>query len=210
MFTLAPGEEGRENETMSKWGKRKQSYASDGDSDDHAPSKKSSMKDSDDPDNIIVCEVFCFLFFDFFFIYIWLYMYIIVWRCLDFEEQEGFSEELAREGSGGYSRVLRQRWQANAWQKRYFSSSDGFSMRVFIFLFYLNLVVSEQKLEPFCRNMTIQLSWLLFLFLCRFSFFLGLDCFILFLFLNVGFQSLVSFSCVCGDYRICALVAFGL
>ncbi|KAJ9671057.1 hypothetical protein PVL29_027178 [Vitis rotundifolia] len=42
---------------MSKWGKRKQSYASDGDSDDHAPSKKSSMKDSDDPDNIIVCEI---------------------------------------------------------------------------------------------------------------------------------------------------------
>lgn len=82
---------------------------------------------------------------------------MIVCRCLDFEEQEGFSEELAREGSGGYSRVLRQRWQANAWQKRYFSSSDGFSMRVFIFLFYLNFVVSEQKLEPFCRNMTIQL-----------------------------------------------------
>lgn len=49
--------EGGENETMSKWGKRKQSYASDGDSDDHAPSKKSSMKDSDDPDNIIVCEI---------------------------------------------------------------------------------------------------------------------------------------------------------
>ncbi|XP_034692268.1 RNA polymerase II transcriptional coactivator KIWI-like [Vitis riparia] len=42
---------------MSKWGKRKQSYASDGDSDDHASSKKSSMKDSDDPDNIIVCEI---------------------------------------------------------------------------------------------------------------------------------------------------------
>lgn len=57
LVVLGPGEEGRENETMSKWGKRKQSYASDGDSDDHAPSKKSSMKDSDDPDNIIVCEI---------------------------------------------------------------------------------------------------------------------------------------------------------
>ncbi|KAK9291897.1 hypothetical protein L1049_019848 [Liquidambar formosana] len=42
---------------MSRWGKRKEDYASDGDSDGNAPPKKSSKKDSDDPDNIVVCEI---------------------------------------------------------------------------------------------------------------------------------------------------------
>lgn len=44
---------------MSEKGKRKdEGNASDGDSEGHAPPRKTLKKDSDDSDDIVVCEVF--------------------------------------------------------------------------------------------------------------------------------------------------------
>ncbi|XP_057972473.1 RNA polymerase II transcriptional coactivator KIWI-like isoform X2 [Malania oleifera] len=43
---------------MSSRGKRKEDdYASDGDSDGHAPTKKTSRRDADDSDHVVVCEL---------------------------------------------------------------------------------------------------------------------------------------------------------
>lgn len=109
--------------------------ASDADSEGHAPPKKSLKKDSDDdPDSITVCEVDFSLYYSisrislFSFSFYLLFFYcVLITFCLrwnvDFEEQEGCREELERQHYGWHSRVLRQRWQAIAWQKRLLFSS---------------------------------------------------------------------------------------
>lgn len=108
---------------MSGKGKRKdeQDYASDGDSEGHAPPKKFTKKNSDDSDGIVVCEVplhLCPLVLTLSNVRVLLWK--IFWGLfVDIQEPEGVCEELARQGCGGYSGILHERWEANAWQERF-------------------------------------------------------------------------------------------
>lgn len=113
---------------MSGKGKRKddQDYASDGDSEDHAPPKKFAKKDSDDSDGIVVCEVHSLPLHPRLLLLLALSnirVLLLLWKnflgFVDIQKPEGFREELARQDRGGYSGVLHERWQAIAWEERF-------------------------------------------------------------------------------------------